>query len=83
MGIRDGGGPAGVGYACGCQENFDGGSGSGWAPRFCENPRHRSWPCGCKNIGGNLVVCNKHLGYRIIIVGLLALVLLIAFDFLV
>ncbi|MDO8560849.1 MAG: hypothetical protein Q7R91_01385 [bacterium] len=41
-------------------------------PEFCADPKHRSWNCGCYNVGGKLVLCDRHYNYRVFeVIGLL------------
>ena len=55
MGVVDGG-IVGCGYACGCEQRLDTGK-----MKFCDNPKHKVHSCGCYNIGGNPVICTKHM----------------------
>ena len=58
MGMIDGG-TVGVGYVCGCKRNFEETT-RRWVPKFCHNPEHRPYPCGCYNIAENMMLCTRH-----------------------
>jgi len=61
MGMVDGG-IEGVGYTCGCEERLDTSE-----KQFCTNTDHKAYPCGCYNIGENLVECTRHIIKPIVI----------------
>lgn len=55
---------------CGCFND-------GGMPKFCANPEHTIYPCGCMNLGGNFIQCTKHYN-RPILIGVLILLLVVA-----
>ena len=63
------GGIVGCGYVCGCEQRLD-----TVEKKFCDNPKHKAYSCGCYNIGGNPVTCTKHIALYTF--GILAIVIL-------